>query len=212
MEDLLAAGSRLNAPAPPDEKAVGDQAPAAVQRDATDDEAAAPRAELERLRPGHALALADERTARALAEAKARHLKACLEERAGHLEDLQRALAAPTPAPDRAAIPPARTAVAGPSSSPRRPGADGGRGGCARRRLGRVAPLVAGPGPMPYWLRHVARVRVVRVGGVAAFTRSLRCPERGEGRGWARRPGGGVRPDAGVSGPALWRPGRRRCL
>ncbi|MFE6632588.1 helix-turn-helix domain-containing protein [Streptomyces rochei] len=107
VEDLLAAGFRLNAPAPPDEKkAVGDPAPATTPQDAAPDEsAAALRAELERLRHEHALALADERGARQLAEAEARHLQARLDERGAHIEDLQRALAALTPAPDRAAIP-----------------------------------------------------------------------------------------------------------
>ncbi|MFD3827391.1 hypothetical protein [Streptomyces sp. NPDC058625] len=49
--------------------------------------------------------LAEERGARQLAEAEARHLQARLQERGDHIEDLQRALAALTPAPDRAAIP-----------------------------------------------------------------------------------------------------------
>ncbi|MFJ8195207.1 helix-turn-helix domain-containing protein [Streptomyces sp. NPDC096094] len=106
VEDLLAAGFRLNAPAPPDEKAVGDPEPADTQQDtASDETAAALRTELERLRHEHALALADERGARQLAEAEARHLQARLKERGDHIEDLQRALAALTPAPDRAAIP-----------------------------------------------------------------------------------------------------------
>ncbi|GAB2463458.1 helix-turn-helix domain-containing protein [Streptomyces incanus] len=103
VDDLLAAGFHLNAPAPPDEKAVGDLAPAERQQDPGDADAL--RTELERLRHEHALALADERNARALAEAEARHLKARLDERATHIEDLQRALAALTPAPDRAALP-----------------------------------------------------------------------------------------------------------
>lgn len=107
VEDLLAAGFRLNAPAPPDEKKdVGDPAPAGAHQDAAPAETASTlQAELERLRHEHALALADERNARQLAEAEARHLKERLNERAAHIEDLQRALAALTPAPDRAAIP-----------------------------------------------------------------------------------------------------------
>ncbi|MFE1553348.1 hypothetical protein, partial [Streptomyces sp. NPDC058718] len=79
---------------------------------ASDESAAALRAELERLRHERALALADERGARQLAEAEARHLLARLDERGAHIEDLQRALAALTPAPDRAAPPP-RAAVPG---------------------------------------------------------------------------------------------------
>ncbi|MFJ7138016.1 helix-turn-helix domain-containing protein [Streptomyces fungicidicus] len=107
VEDLLAAGFRLNAPAPPDEKkAVGDPRAAAIPKDpAPDETTSALRAELERLRHEHALALADERGARQLAEAEARHLQARLEERGAHIEDLQRALAALTAAPERAAIP-----------------------------------------------------------------------------------------------------------
>ncbi|MEV4046681.1 helix-turn-helix domain-containing protein [Streptomyces sp. NPDC049744] len=110
VEDLLAAGFRLNAPAPPDpsdeKKVVGDPATANIQQDtASDETTAALRAELDRLRHEHALALADERGARQLAEAEARHLQARLDERGAHIEDLQRALAALTPAPDRAAIP-----------------------------------------------------------------------------------------------------------
>ncbi|WP_333753853.1 hypothetical protein [Streptomyces sp. IBSBF 2394] len=99
VEDLLAAGFRLNAPAPPDQKEVGDQAPAATQQaTAPDETTAALRSELERLRYEHALELAGERHARLLAEA-------LLKERSDRIEDLQRALAALTPAPDRAAIP-----------------------------------------------------------------------------------------------------------
>ncbi|PWI09104.1 hypothetical protein DIZ27_19285 [Streptomyces sp. NWU339] len=78
LEDLLAAGFRLNAPFPPDEKGVGDPAPAQAQQDPVGTDAL--RAELDRLRHEHALALAGERTARALAEA--RHCKARLDERA----------------------------------------------------------------------------------------------------------------------------------
>ncbi|CAM5291290.1 hypothetical protein STENM327S_03609 [Streptomyces tendae] len=106
VEDLLAAGFRLNAPAPPDEKDVGDQAAVEAQPDtASDDTAVALQSELDRLRHEHALALAEERNARQLAEAEARHLEARLKERGDHVEDLQRALAALAPVPDRAAIP-----------------------------------------------------------------------------------------------------------
>ncbi|MFB9466575.1 hypothetical protein [Streptomyces cinereospinus] len=59
VEDLLAAGFRLNAPAPPDKRA-GDQAPAGEHPDtAPEKTAAALQAELDRLRHEHALALAD---------------------------------------------------------------------------------------------------------------------------------------------------------
>ncbi|MFJ4276183.1 helix-turn-helix domain-containing protein [Streptomyces coelicoflavus] len=107
VEDLLAAGFRLNAPAPPDEKKAVSPAAAGAQHPDTapDDTAVALQSELDRLRHEHALALAEERGARQLAEAEARHLQARLDERGAHVEDLQRALAALTPAPDRAAIP-----------------------------------------------------------------------------------------------------------
>ncbi|MGW3466677.1 hypothetical protein ACWDE9_47390 [Streptomyces olivaceoviridis] len=55
------------------------------------------------------------------AEAEARHLKERLDERAQHIEDLQRAIAALTPAPQRAAIPqpaPPATAPAHPMPAP----------------------------------------------------------------------------------------------
>ncbi|KPC86561.1 hypothetical protein ADL35_09685 [Streptomyces sp. NRRL WC-3753] len=99
VEDLLAAGFRLNAPAPPNEKkVVGNPETAATpQETAPDETRSALRAELDRLRHEHALAIADERSARQLAEAEARHLQARLEERGAHIEDLQRALAALTP-------------------------------------------------------------------------------------------------------------------
>lgn len=105
VEDLLAAGLRLNAPAPPDATP-----PGGVVRDAErhgqDDEVARLRAELERLRSDHALELARAEHARELADARAEHLAERLRERGEHIEDLQRALAALMPAPERAAIPP----------------------------------------------------------------------------------------------------------
>ncbi|MGV9504767.1 helix-turn-helix transcriptional regulator [Streptomyces tendae] len=66
VEDLLAAGFRLNAPVPPDEKKdAGDQAAAGAQPDTDPGETAAVlQSELDRLRHEHALALADERNAR----------------------------------------------------------------------------------------------------------------------------------------------------
>ncbi|MFJ1561287.1 hypothetical protein [Streptomyces mirabilis] len=112
MDDLLAAGFRLHAPAPPDQAGPEEATAGAGQTDGPD-EAAELRAELERLRHETELLLTQEQYARALAEAEARHLKERLTERAGHIADLQRALAALTPAPERAAIPqPAHPATA----------------------------------------------------------------------------------------------------
>ncbi|MEU4878788.1 helix-turn-helix domain-containing protein [Streptomyces sp. NPDC021608] len=104
VDDLLAAGFRLNAPAPPDKTGPEVATAGAGQTDGPD-EAAELRAELERLRHETELLLNQEQHARALAEAEARHLKERLNERAVHIADLQRALAALTPAPERAAIP-----------------------------------------------------------------------------------------------------------
>ncbi|WP_371558701.1 helix-turn-helix domain-containing protein [Streptomyces longwoodensis] len=127
VDDLLAAGFRLHAPAPPDQVAPGAATATAAggaQADQTR-EAAELRAELERQRHEHERELAEERHARALAEAEARHLAERLQERAAHISDLQRALAALTPAPDRAAIPqptaPAAS-VPAPSRPPAAPG------------------------------------------------------------------------------------------
>ena len=141
VEDLLAAGFRLNAPAPPDAdttdgKAVNTQTPAGTRQDTAPDETtAALQAELERLRHEHALVLAQEQHARALAEAEARDLKERLDERAVHIEDLQRGGPDPGPGPggDRRACHPC-------------PGSGGCSGGRAWLRRGQAPPLVAGPG------------------------------------------------------------------
>ncbi|MFI8221200.1 helix-turn-helix domain-containing protein [Streptomyces sp. NPDC085932] len=146
VEDLLAAGFRLNAPAPPDEKkGVGDPAPTGTHQDAAPSEtASALRAELERLRHEHAPALANERNARQLAEAETRHLTERLNERAAHIEDLQRALAALTPGSRPSGHPAPRAPV--PGARPIRAGLRAGRGSRARFRLGQAPPLVAPPG------------------------------------------------------------------
>ncbi|MFJ9743138.1 hypothetical protein [Streptomyces sp. NPDC101166] len=120
VDDLLAAGFRLHAPAPPDQAGPQEATAGAGQTDGPD-EAAELRAELERLRHETELLLIQERHARALAEAEARHLEERLAERAVHIADLQRALAALTPAPERAAIPqpaPPATAPAVPAPAP----------------------------------------------------------------------------------------------
>lgn len=103
VEDLLAAGFRLNAPAGPDVLAADPAAEGGGHGDEHEhghgqgDDVAAVRAELERVRQEHALAVAAERHGRELAEAEAGHLRAQLGVRAeqlaaqaGHIADLQR--------------------------------------------------------------------------------------------------------------------------
>ncbi|ATL80257.1 helix-turn-helix domain-containing protein [Streptomyces malaysiensis] len=82
VEDLLAAGLRVNAPAPPDEQPVseGDRSPAA------------PAAEL-------LSELAQERHRRQLAEAEAQHLRETVTRQDEHLADLRRSLLALAPGP-----------------------------------------------------------------------------------------------------------------
>jgi hypothetical protein len=105
VDDLLAAGFRLNAPAPPDQE----QRPVTAAGDVGQDQehaqepvdVAALRAELERIRHTHELELANERHGRELAEAREEHLRSQLAARGEHIADLQRALAALMPAPER---------------------------------------------------------------------------------------------------------------
>ncbi|MET9957191.1 helix-turn-helix domain-containing protein [Streptomyces sp. NPDC006339] len=89
VDALLAAGFKLNAPAPPDtpEPAAPEPAPAA--------DVAALRAEL-----------SEARHAAELAAVEAEYLRRQLADRDQHLEDLRTALRALTPAPERAAITP----------------------------------------------------------------------------------------------------------
>jgi hypothetical protein len=143
VEDLLAAGFRLNAPSPPDKADRGEGQDRAGGRTAgvPEVEESDLRAELERLQREHEAELAAERHARALAEAEAKHLRDRLDERAEHIADLQRALKALTPAPERAAIPqpsPPATAPAAPVSAPPPapavPGDDEQQGPAAGRR------------------------------------------------------------------------------
>ncbi|MFG2623287.1 helix-turn-helix transcriptional regulator [Streptomyces sp. NPDC048507] len=106
VDALLAAGFRLNAPAPADpapEALAGPAAPA----DGQGQDAAALRTELDRIRAEHALALAEARFGQQLAQAEAEHLRVQLAERGERIADLQRAVAALTPAPERAALTPA---------------------------------------------------------------------------------------------------------
>ncbi|MEU3777996.1 helix-turn-helix domain-containing protein [Streptomyces sp. NPDC032472] len=104
VDDLLAAGFRINAPSPADPAAAPAGPGAAAAGDGQD--AAALRAELERVRAEHALALAEAHFGQRLAEAEAEHLRVQLAARAEHIADLQRAVAALTPAPQRPAIDP----------------------------------------------------------------------------------------------------------
>ncbi|MCY0954135.1 helix-turn-helix domain-containing protein [Streptomyces sp. H27-S2] len=102
IDGLLAAGYRLNAPAPADSPAPGGSAAPAA---AGEQDAVVLRAELERLRAEHELALA---------RAELQHLRAQLAERGERIADLQRAVAALTPAPSRAELAlPERVAMPG---------------------------------------------------------------------------------------------------
>ncbi|MYV70399.1 helix-turn-helix domain-containing protein [Streptomyces sp. SID2131] len=105
VEALLAAGFRLNAPAPPEDAApAGPVAPAAgpVSAGAVGEDVAALRAELERERRAHLEA----RHQAELAAAEAGHLRTQLAAKETHIEDLRTALRALAPAPERAAIEP----------------------------------------------------------------------------------------------------------
>ncbi|MFC8177143.1 helix-turn-helix transcriptional regulator [Streptomyces sp. NPDC057325] len=110
VEALLAAGFRLNAPAPPEDAApAGSSVPAAGPTAAgtAGEDVAALRAELERERREHAEA----RHQAELATAEARHqaelaaaVRTQLVAKEEHIEDLRAALRALAPAPERAAI------------------------------------------------------------------------------------------------------------
>ncbi|MFD7868115.1 helix-turn-helix transcriptional regulator [Streptomyces sp. NPDC059783] len=113
VEDLLAAGFRLNAPAGPDDAPAASPAGEGGHHQEPGDVAAL-RAELDlaRERHAHALALADAEHGRQLAEAEAGRLRAQLAAQAEHIGDLRQALAALSPAPDRSVLPPAVPAQA----------------------------------------------------------------------------------------------------
>ncbi|MFD3641520.1 helix-turn-helix transcriptional regulator [Streptomyces griseus] len=110
VEDLLAAGFRLNAPAGPDvptaDSAAGNGGHGQEHGHGQGEDVAVVRAELGRVRQEHALAVAAERHGRELAEAEAAHLRAQLGARAEHIADLQQALRALTPASVRTELPP----------------------------------------------------------------------------------------------------------
>ncbi|MFJ5129950.1 helix-turn-helix transcriptional regulator [Streptomyces sp. NPDC088555] len=90
IDDLLAAGFRLHAPAGPD----ASTAPAGTTElhhdhdQDHDQDVAALRAELARVRHEHTLELAAAQHGQALAEATVGHLEARLRERGAHIEDL----------------------------------------------------------------------------------------------------------------------------
>lgn len=106
VEDLLAAGFRLNAPAGPDEvTAVTSAGPDPVVV-ADQEDVAGLRAELDRARHEHALTLATAEHGRQLAEAGAQLLRDQLEARAEHIADLQQALRALASGPERAVLQP----------------------------------------------------------------------------------------------------------
>ncbi|MEU2489578.1 helix-turn-helix domain-containing protein [[Kitasatospora] papulosa] len=112
VEDLLAAGFRLHAPAGPDSPgASGTTGGAGKWQDNGPHDVLALRAELERLRHEHALAVAEAEHGRKLAEAEAGHLRAQLALRVEqlasqgeHISDLQQTLRALMPAPERASL------------------------------------------------------------------------------------------------------------
>ncbi|WP_170198339.1 helix-turn-helix transcriptional regulator [Streptomyces chryseus] len=106
VDDLLAAGFRLNAPLPAD---APPSAPAPARGVPVGDDGqdvAVLRAELARVHAEHTLALARAEHAQELAEAEAEHLRRELSARGAHIADLQRAVAALSPAPERGVLTP----------------------------------------------------------------------------------------------------------
>ncbi|MFJ9703514.1 helix-turn-helix domain-containing protein [Streptomyces fradiae] len=130
VEDLLAAGFRLHAPAPPDPAPAGTDD--GGEGDQEQEDVIVLRAALERERLEHRLALAEERHGRELAEERARGLRARVEAQERHISSLKDSLWALLPALERAAVEaPGMAAVpeqhgqsspAGPSSSAVVPG------------------------------------------------------------------------------------------
>ncbi|MXG30507.1 helix-turn-helix transcriptional regulator [Streptomyces sp. YIM 132580] len=129
IPDLLAAGFRLNAPAGPDTAAADSSAEHGgnYRREQGDvqGDVAGLRAELERMRHEHALAVAEAEHGRRLAEVEAGHLREQLGVRAeqlaaqaAHIADLQQTVRALMPAPERLELGPA---VPGQAPSGRHP-------------------------------------------------------------------------------------------
>ncbi|MGW1129863.1 helix-turn-helix domain-containing protein [Streptomyces sp. NPDC002526] len=138
VEDLLAAGFRLNAPAGPDPEDATADSPTAGTDDRRQEQpadVAALRAELEHQRLVHALELATAEHGRLLAESESRHLREQLAAQADHIGDLRQALAALSPAPDRAALsPPAVPAQARETGSGAPQGSSSGESAGGERR------------------------------------------------------------------------------
>ncbi|MCX5401305.1 helix-turn-helix domain-containing protein [Streptomyces sp. NBC_00102] len=185
VEDLLAAGFRLNAPAGPDEvtavtPAGPDQVVVADQEDV-----AGLRAELDRARHEHALALATAEHGRQLAEAEAQLLRDQLEARAEHIADLQQALRALAPGPERAVLQPSAS-VPGQAPPP---------GRLLRGRPPWRRPRVAGWRAAPVVAAGRRASGVTGRGGVASrVTPPLCCSVRGRdsagrGKGTGRHAG-----------------------
>ncbi|MGW3503019.1 helix-turn-helix transcriptional regulator [Streptomyces globisporus] len=129
VPDLLAAGFRLNAPAGPDTPAADSPAEHGgnhrQEHGGDQSDVARLRAELERLRHDHALAVAEAEHGRRLAELEAGHLREQLGVRAeqlaaqaAHISDLQQTVRALMPAPERPELGPA---VPGQTQSGRHP-------------------------------------------------------------------------------------------
>ncbi|MFE9853484.1 helix-turn-helix transcriptional regulator [Streptomyces sp. NPDC005576] len=106
VEDLLAAGFRLHAPAGPDEVTAVMPAGPDPGVVADPEDGAGLRAELDRVRHEHALALATAEHGRQLAKAEAQLLRDQLDARAEHIADLQQALRALTAGQERAVLQP----------------------------------------------------------------------------------------------------------
>ncbi|MFJ6444911.1 helix-turn-helix transcriptional regulator [Streptomyces sp. NPDC091649] len=118
VPDLLAAGFRLNAPAGPDTPAADSSAEHGgnyrQEHGDVQGDVAGLRAELERMRHEHALAVAEAEHGRRLAEVEAGHLREQLGVRAeqlaaqtAHIADLQQTVRALMPAPERPELGPA---------------------------------------------------------------------------------------------------------
>ncbi|WP_149561545.1 helix-turn-helix domain-containing protein [Streptomyces cacaoi] len=117
VEDLLAAGFRLNAPAPAPGRGESTAGAGAGEGPGQDKAGVAEelRAELAEARQQAAEAEAGRR----VAEAEAQAAREVAEARAEHIADLQQALAALMPGPERAAIPaPARAGEHPPAAGP----------------------------------------------------------------------------------------------
>ncbi|MFJ9096871.1 helix-turn-helix transcriptional regulator [Streptomyces globisporus] len=132
VPDLLAAGFRLNAPAGPDTAAADSSAEhgGSYRQEHGDvqGDVAGLRAELERMRHEHALAVAEAEHGRRLAEVEAGHLREQLSVRAeqlaaqaAHIADLQQTVRALMPAPERPELGPA---VPGQAQSGHQPGSE----------------------------------------------------------------------------------------